>query len=132
TQNKPMQAVISQLITDIEAGKSFSEALVKHPKVFNQVYVSLIAAGETSGTLDKALERISVQQEKDAELMSKIRGAMVYPIIVLLVMGGVVIFMMTSVLPQVEELYKGLQGATLPLITKVLLAVSGAITRFWW
>ena len=68
TQNKALQAIIGKIIVDIEAGSAFSVALSKYPKVFNEVFVSLVAAGEVSGTLDKALERIANQQEKDAEI----------------------------------------------------------------
>jgi type IV pilus assembly protein PilC len=132
TTSKPLKIVLTEVITDVEAGKSFSESLAKHPKEFNQIFVNLVSAGEASGTLDTALERIANQQEKDAELISKVRGAMVYPIIVLLVMAGVVTFMMVSVLPQVEELYSGLPGARLPLVTRILLATSNAMTQYWW
>jgi type IV pilus assembly protein PilC len=105
--------------------------MAKHPAVFNQVYISLIAAGETSGTLDQALERLANQQEKDADIVAKVRGAMIYPIIVLVVMLAVVVFMLVKVLPQVQTLYEDIGGATLPLVTRVLLAVSGLITKFW-
>jgi len=132
TRNKALQVVLSQVITDIEAGKTFSVALEKHPRVFNQVFTSLVAAGEASGTLDRALERLSNQQEKDAELIGKVRGAMIYPIIVLVVMVGVVSFMLVSVLPQVQELYNGIPGARLPLVTRMLLAVSNFIIGYWW
>jgi type IV pilus assembly protein PilC len=129
--SKPLKVVLSQVINDVEAGTAFSVALGKHPRVFNRVYISLISAGEASGTLDAALERLSIQQEKDAELASKVKGAMVYPIIVLVVMFAVVGFMLVKVLPQVEVLYKGLPGAQLPLITKLLLGLSHLVTRFW-
>lgn len=132
TQNKALQAVISNIITDVEAGSAFSQALAKHPKVFNEIFVSLVASGEASGTLDKALERIANQQEKDAEIMSKIRGAMVYPAVVIAVMIVVVGFMVVAVLPQVEQIYKDLPGASLPLITKILLAVSHFVIDYWW
>lgn len=130
--SKPFKVVINSVITDVEAGSAFSDALGKHPEVFNQIFVSLVAAGEASGTLDTALERLAFQQEKDAEVLSKVRGAMVYPIIVLLVMGLVVGFMIVQVLPQVEVLYAGLPGADLPLITRVLLAISHFIINFWY
>ncbi len=74
-------------------------ALQKHPNVFNRVYISLVEASETSGTLDKGLERLADQQEKDADIISKVRGALIYPCIVLLVMVGVVGFMVVKVLP---------------------------------
>jgi type IV pilus assembly protein PilC len=133
TANKSLKLVISQVIGDVEAGKPFSEALAKHPKVFDNVFINLIAAGEVSGTLDESLERVANQQEKDAEIMSKVRGAMVYPLIVLMVMIGVVVFMLVTVLPQVEILYDGMSGAgELPIFTKVLLSISHFIQDFWW
>lgn len=132
-QSKPLKFVVNQVITDVEAGNSFANALGKHPEVFNQVYISLIEAGEASGTLDASLERLANQQEKDAEVMSKVKGAMIYPLIVLAVMVGVVIFMMVTVLPQVEILYDGLAGAgELPIFTKLLLTVSRFIRQFWY
>lgn len=132
TQSKPLKSVIGNIISDVETGSALAAALEKHPKVFNQIFTSLVAAGETSGTLDKALERLALQQEKDAEIMAKVKGAMVYPVIVLVVMLGVVAFMIVQVLPQVEVLYDGMPGAQLPLITRVLLAISHALISFWW
>lgn len=132
TTSKPLKVVISKVVADVEAGSTLADAMAKHPKAFNQVYISLIAAGEASGTLDKALERLAIQQEKDADLISKVRGAMVYPIIVIVVMMAVVGFMVVQVLPQVEVLYEGLPGASLPLITVILLGVSHFIISFWW
>lgn len=132
TQNKNLQNVINIVITDVESGKSFSDALARHPVVFDSIFINLVAAGEASGTLDKALERIANQKEKDAEIISKVRGAMVYPIIVLLVMVAVVIFMIVSVLPAVEEVYSGIPGAQLPLVTKVLLFVAHFTIKYWW
>lgn len=132
TKSKPLQVVIGGIITDVEAGKPMSDAIAKYPKVFNAVFVNLVAAGETSGTLDAALERIANQQEKDAEIMSKVKGAMVYPAIVMVVMILVVGFMIVSVLPQVESLYEGMPGAELPTVTKALLSVSHFIIKRWY
>lgn len=132
TNNKNLQAVLTSVITSVEGGKNFSESLQDFPKVFDQIFVSLVAAGEASGTLDTALERIANQQEKDAELASKVRGAMIYPVIVLLVMLAVVTFMLVSVLPQVQELYNGLPGARLPFITRALLSISDFVIGYWW
>lgn len=132
TQSKPLKKIIVDIITDIEAGKSFSVALQRHPEVFNQIFISLVAAGETSGTLDKSLARLADQQEKDAEIMSKVKGAMIYPIIVLIVMLGVVGFMIVKVLPQVEVLYEGMPGAELPLVTRILLGISNALIDYWF
>jgi type IV pilus assembly protein PilC len=78
------------------------------------------------------LERLALQQEKDAEIISKVRGAMVYPLVVIIVMLGVVGFMIVKVLPQVEVLYEGLPGAQLPLVTRILLGLSHLATKYWW
>lgn len=131
TQSKKLQTIINQVISDVESGGSFSASLAKHPDVFSRVYISLIAAGEASGTLDTALDRISNQQEKDAEILSKVRGAMVYPAIVLLVMFIVVSFMIVKVLPQVEILYKGIPGVSLPFLTRFLLGISHFFIDRW-
>lgn len=132
TTNKDLKVIVSKVIGDVEAGSSFSAALERHPDVFDSVFISLVAAGEASGTLDAALERLANQQEKDAEIMSKVRGAMVYPLIVLLVMVGVVGFMVVKVLPQVENIYKSIPGTRLPLLTTALLWVSHFTIKFWW
>lgn len=132
TQNKTLKLAISRIITDVEGGSAFSAALTKSPDIFDRVFISLVAAGEASGTLDKALERLANQQEKDAEILSKVRGAMIYPAIVILVMFGVVGFMVVKVLPQVALIYKDLPGTDLPLITRLLLAVSTFATKYWW
>lgn len=132
-QNKKLKIIVNQIITDVEAGKAFSVALGTHPEVFNQIVINLVASGETSGTLDAALERIATQQEKDAEILSKVRGALVYPAIVVLVMICVLGFMIVKVLPQVKVLYDGIGGAgQLPLLTRVLLFISELTIKYWW
>lgn len=132
TQNKKFQVILNSVITDVESGTAFSVALSRHPEAFDEVFVNLVAAGEASGTLDKALERIANQKEKDAAILSKVRGAMVYPIIVLFVMTAVVIFMVVKVLPAVEVVYEGIPGAHLPLVTRVLLWFAHFTIKFWW
>ena len=108
TQNKQLQAVIEDISTNVEGGRSLSESFSKHPRVFNEVFISLITAGELSGTLDESLQRIANQQEKDAAIVSKIKGALTYPLIVLVVIFGVLAFMLFTVVPQVETLYEDL------------------------
>lgn len=132
TTNKKLKAIIGVVISDVEGGSALNAALARHPRIFDHIYISLVAAGEVSGTLDAALERLANQQEKDAEIISKVRGAMIYPIIVLVVMMLVITFMIVKVLPQVETLYKGVGGATLPLITRLLLSFSHFIIDRWW
>src|SRR5207253_6045903 len=130
TTSKPFKVILQKVIADVEAGSSFSEALNRYPGVFNRVYTSMVEAGETSGTLDKSLERLANQQEKDAEIISKVRGALIYPLLVIVVMIAVVTFMIVIVLPHVQEIYKDIQGAKLPFITVVLLAISHIISHF--
>ncbi|HYG84266.1 MAG TPA: type II secretion system F family protein [Verrucomicrobiae bacterium] len=131
TSNKRLKSVAQDILTSVEAGNSLSNAFGKHPEVFDKVYIALIAAGETSGTLDKALERIADQQEKDAEMISKIRGAMVYPVIVLVVIMLVLGFMLFTIVPQVEKLYQDL-SQELPFITAILVGAANFVIQFWW
>jgi type IV pilus assembly protein PilC len=131
--SKPLQVVVSGVIGDVEGGSTLAKAMGKYPNVFNKVYLSLIAAGESSGTLDQALDRLAIQQEKEADINSKIKGAMTYPIVVLLVMIAVVGFMIVKVLPQVQMLYDGMPGAgSMPFITQFLLNIANFIIKFWW
>lgn len=132
TASKPLKVILQKVIADVEAGSAFHDALGRFPKVFNRVYTSMIEAGEASGTLDKSLERLANQQEKDAEIISKVRGALVYPLLVIMVMMAVIIFMITVVLPKVQEIYQGIPGAKLPFITVILLDISRFISNFWW
>lgn len=131
TASKPMRAVVEDLLASIEAGKPLNEACKKHPDVFSNVYVALIAAGEMSGTLDVALERLASQEEKDDAMMSKIRGAMVYPIIILCVIIAVLAFMMIMVVPQVKSLYADM-GKPLPGLTLFLVGITDFFAKFWW
>lgn len=132
TKNKRLRSITANIVTDVESGKPLSQALSKYPNVFSTIYVNLVAAGESSGTLNKALERLSAQQEKDAEIISKVRGAMIYPVIVIFVMIGVVTFMMVKVIPEVEKLYASFKGVELPLVTTALISLSRFTIRFWW
>lgn len=131
TDNKKLKSVVSDIITQIEGGSSLSEAFSKHSNVFNDVFIALISAGEASGTLDKSLERIANQQEKDSEILNKVRGAMVYPAIVLFVIVGVIIFMLLTVVPQIERLFHDLKQQ-LPFITAVMVGAAHFVVQFWW
>ncbi len=131
TENKKLQAVIEDIVASVEGGKSLADSFSKHPNVFNNVFLALVKAGEASGTLDGALRQIASQQEKDAAMMSKIRGAMVYPVIVLGVIMAVVVFMLVVVVPQVEKLYKDL-NQSLPFITQMMVGTANFLIHFGW
>ena len=131
TQSKGMKEIAEEIITAVESGKSLYEAFSAHPKIFNGVYLALIQAGETSGTLDLALKRLADQDEKDAAMMGKIKGALVYPAIILVVIIAVLAFMMIAVVPQVESLYEDM-GGELPGLTKALVDMTNFFGEFWW
>ena len=131
TENKKMRAIVDDILASVESGSSLKDAFSKFPEVFDKVYLALIAAGEMSGTLDESHRRVATQQEKDAAMMSKIRGALTYPAIVLVVIGLVMAFMMVQVVPQVKQLYKDMHQA-LPMATEILIAISDFMINFWW
>ena len=131
TQSKSMKSVIEEILTSVESGKTLYDSFSQFPDIFNGVYLALIRAGEMSGTLDLALKRLADQEEKDAAMMSKIKGALVYPGIILVVIIAVLAFMMIMVVPQVENLYKDM-GQQLPELTKLLVDLSNFFDHFWW
>ena len=131
TQGRGMKAIAEEILTKVESGKSLYDAFSNHPDVFNGVYLALIRAGETSGTLDLALKRLADQEEKDAAMMSKIKGALVYPAIILAVIIGVLAFMMIAVVPQVKNLYEDM-GEELPGLTQFLVNMTDFFGNFWW
>ena len=131
TNRNGMRAVIEEIMADVEGGKTLSQAFGKHPDVFNRVYLALIDAGEASGTLDESLKRLANQQEKDEEMMSKIRGALTYPIIVLVVIIAVMLYMVLMVVPQVKGLYDDL-GKPLPWMTSLMVGIANFLVTYWW
>jgi len=131
TENKRLQAIVQDITASIEGGKTLAESFSKHPEVFDTVFIALISAGEISGTLDEALQRVADQQEKDAAIMSKLKSAMTYPLIVLVVIFGVMAFMLFTVVPQVEKLYIDLKK-DLPFITQVMVDAANFMVSFWW
>lgn len=131
TENKKLQSIVQEIIASVEGGKALSESFSKFPNVFNPVFLALVGAGELSGTLDEALKRVANQQEKDAVIASKIKGALTYPIIVLVVIFGVLAFMLFTVVPQVEKLYHDLKRA-LPFLTQVMVDAARFLVNFWW
>ena len=131
TSNKRMQGIVQEVIADIEGGKQLSDAFSKHPEVFDKLFIALVSAGEASGTLDEALKRVANQQEKDAAMMRKVKGALTYPSIVLVVIVMVVGFMTVSVVPQVKGLYKDV-GRELPILTQVMVSIADFFINFWW
>lgn len=131
TESKPMQKVIESILVDVEAGKTLTQACEKYPDVFNKVYIALLRAGEASGSLDVSLKRLAEQQEKDHAMISRIRGALIYPAIILMVIIAVLVFMVLMIVPQVQSLYKDI-GKDLPWATMVLVSFANFLVAFWW
>jgi type IV pilus assembly protein PilC len=128
SENDLLKEAISSVRKDVEAGLALSDALARHPKIFNELYVAMVAAGETGGILEETLERVADQLEKDASLRRQIKSAMVYPAVI----GGfailVVIALVTFLVPVFEGVFKDFGGG-LPPITKITVSVSHVVTR---
>lgn len=129
--NAALSKIVGEVLLDVEGGGSFYKALAKHPDIFSPVYLSLVRSGEAAGVLEKILLRLSENMEKEAEFKSKIKNAMIYPIIVVLAMMGVALIMMIFVIPKLTDLYDDF-GADLPMMTKILLKLSNFIVNRWY
>ncbi|MBN2507402.1 MAG: type II secretion system F family protein [Verrucomicrobia bacterium] len=129
TPNKAMRDVIKDVCTRVESGDSFSEALNKHPKVFNRLYVCMVAAGERGGLLAEILSRLATYLENAARLRKKVKSAMMYPTAVTIVAIGITIFLLVKVVPVFGDVYKGF-GARLPAPTMALLSLSNAVQKY--
>jgi type IV pilus assembly protein PilC len=127
TTNKVMRDVILDLIVRVESGDSFSDALQKHPKVFNRLYFCMVAAGEKGGLLAEILARLATYLENSARLRKKVKSAMMYPTIVIIVAIGITIFLLVKVIPVFGELFSGF-GAKLPGPTLFLINLSGFVS----
>ncbi len=126
--NVRMKEVVGHLFHDVESGSSLNQSLAKYPEVFGRVYINLVKAGEASGALDKILIRLADNEEKMTEFTSRVKGAFVYPAIVVVVMLIVFIMMMILVVPRLTSIYKDL-GVDLPLPTKILIFISDLFTQ---
>lgn len=127
---KSMQAVVAQLLADVEAGESFSAALTKHPKIFGKTYIALVKSGEVGGVLDAVLLRLADNLEKSQEFKSKVKGALIYPIIIVVGMIAVTIVMMVFVIPKLLSLYSDF-NAEMPLPTRILIGISNFFANYW-
>jgi type IV pilus assembly protein PilC len=134
TDSKTLSAVIGDVITGIESGSTFADALGKHSNVFDEIYVNMVRAGETAGILDDILKRLAIQQEKNATIKKKIKSAMIYPITLMIVTVIAFFGLMLFVVPQLGKILADIGGedAKLPGITLFMLAISNFITTNWY
>jgi len=131
TENERLREVIRQLGDDIQAGQTFAASLAKHPNEFSLAFINIVKAGESSGTLDKVLAKLADTLEKDREFQAKVKGAFVYPAIILVAMVLVISVIMIFVVPKLSELYVQL-NISLPLPTKIMIFLSNVFAKFWW
>ncbi|OGG91150.1 hypothetical protein A3H55_01930 [Candidatus Kuenenbacteria bacterium RIFCSPLOWO2_02_FULL_42_16] len=126
--NKYFKIVIGAIWKEVEAGASFSQALEKYPKVFSELFINMVKSGEMSGGLEEVLERLHVQMKRDHDLVAKVKGAMIYPAVVVVAMVGIGSAMIIFVVPRLVAIFEELK-AQLPLPTRIMIAVSKFITH---
>jgi len=132
TNNARLRKILMDLSARVESGESLSRSMARHPKAFSQLIIGLIRAGEVGGVLEESLQRIAGFLEKDVELRRKIRSAMTYPVIVLLAAIGIVIFLVSWLVPQFAQLFKELGIENLPAPTQFLVDLSALFTQRWY
>jgi type IV pilus assembly protein PilC len=131
TDDKYLKEVIAEVRADVESGMIFSRALARHPKVFDRLFVAMVAAGESSGTLDIVLDRVATQIEKATKLKRRVKGAMVYPIVVISFASLVLTFMLMFIVPVFQKVFDELNGE-LPTPTKIIIGMSNALRGYWF
>jgi type IV pilus assembly protein PilC len=133
TENKSFAKILGQVKVQVESGSTFSESLRKHPKAFDELYVNLVAAGEAGGILDTILTRLAVYIEKAVKLKRQVKGAMTYPIGVLIVAIAVITLLLWKVIPIFESMFKDMGAGSLPALTKGVINMSqGFIRNIHW
>lgn len=126
-----VKRVFSQVREQVTEGASFADALKDHPRVFSDLYISMVRAGEASGSLDVILLRLADYTESYAKLRDKVRSALTYPILMAVVSAGILFALLTFAVPQITRIFAE-TGQDLPLITQILLGVSGFMQEYWW
>lgn len=130
-ENKTLKKALTDISQDIKGGLTLAQALGKYPDIFPRLYINLVKSGEASGKLDSILLQMADGLEKNNEFQAKVKGAMIYPAVILAMMGVVILIMMVFVIPKLVTLYQQ-STMELPLPTKILIGMSNAFTRFWW
>src|SRR6185503_14670046 len=131
TENKVLAAATRDIVFDVESGHTVADALAKHPKAFSELYVNMVAAGEAGGILDTILMRLATFMEKNDALVRKVKGAMIYPAVIMSVAGIAVTVLLIFVIPVFENLFSS-AGLALPLPTRVVMAMSRFLKGYWY
>ncbi|BCW97709.1 MAG: pilus biosynthesis protein PilC [Armatimonadota bacterium] len=132
TVNPKFKRMIADIQSEVEAGQSLSRALAKYPNTFSNLFIGLVNAGEVGGVLEESLQRLSTFLEKDQELRRKVKSAMTYPVIVMIVAVSIVIGLVTFILPKFMDLFKDLGVTEFPLPTTILMSFSNFLTQKWY
>lgn len=131
TDDRGLAGVIREVRSDVEGGMLLSQAMARHPNVFDRLYISMIEAGEAAGILDTTLDRVAMQIEKEMQIKRRVKGAMVYPTVVLCFAIVVLIGMLMFLVPVFEHIFKDLNGQ-LPTLTRIVVAASSVVRGYWF
>ncbi len=134
TESPALKKVLASIILDVQAGAPLGDALAKYPNTFSDVYVNMVRAGEAAGILDEILKRLAMQQEKSSTIRKKVKSAMTYPMVLVVITIIAFFGLMIFVIPQIGKILKDLGGpdAELPALTQAMLAISGFMTSYWY
>src|SRR5918994_1972745 len=131
SENKALKDVTRAIVFDVESGHTVADALRKHPKAFSDLYVNMVAAGEAGGILDTILMRLATFMEKNDALVRKVKGAMIYPGVIMTVAAGAIIVLLVFVIPTFQRMFAE-AGIALPLPTQIVIALSQGLQSYWW
>ena len=131
TENSALRKTISDTLYDVESGHTLADAMGKHPKIFSELFVNMVAAGEAGGILDTILLRLATFLEKNDALVRKIKGAMIYPGVIFSVAGGAVIILLVFVIPTFQQMFES-AGIPLPIPTQIVIGMSAFLQAWWW
>jgi type IV pilus assembly protein PilC len=131
SENPVLQAVTRQVVFDVESGHTVADALGKHPNAFTELYVNMVAAGEAGGILDTILLRLATFMEKNDALVRKVKGAMIYPGVIMGVAGSAITILLLFVIPTFQSMFESV-GLTLPLPTRIVINMSQFLQSYWW
>ena len=132
SENPALKDVTNAVVFDVESGHTVADALGKHPKAFSELYVNMVAAGEAGGILDTILMRLATFMEKNDALVRKVKGAMIYPGVIMSVAVIAISVLLIFVIPVFEKMFASVGGMALPLPTRVVIAMSKFLRGYWW
>jgi type IV pilus assembly protein PilC len=131
TENQFLRKTIQEVLYDVESGHTLADAMSRHPKIFTELYVNMVAAGEAGGILDTILLRLATFLEKNDALLRKIKGAMIYPAVILSVAASAIVILLIFVIPTFQNMFAS-AGVPLPLPTRIVIEMSSILKGYWW